>query len=201
MKASPIITIFTQTLTYNTSITLQMLCEMQQCGAILRWKMYTLTILWIAKPQYRIPPEIVTDQFQFQLTLLSIITILISIDHFINVKTTISLLQPSIPETALNSGKVTKPKKMANFDAQKSECEARRKKSFPESILTPTFCKKTGSKLVKFGLCGPISILHPPMGGHHPVRYRLYPVLTKLLFQSDCCVVVFQNGGRCGLEN
>ena len=92
---------------------------------------------------------------QFQLTVLSIITILISIDHFINVKTTISLLQPSIPETALNSGKVTKPLKMANFDAQKSECEARRKKSFPESILTPTFCKKRGPNWSNFASVGP----------------------------------------------
>ena len=92
---------------------------------------------------------------QFQLTLLSNITILISIDHCINVKTTISLLQPSIPETALNSGKVTKPKKMANFDAQKSECEARRKKSFPESILTPTFCKKRGPNWSNFASVGP----------------------------------------------
>ena len=94
-------------------------------------------------------------QLQFQLTLLSIITILISIDHFINVKTTISLLQPSIPETALNSGKVTKPKKKAHFDAQKSECEARRKKSFPESILTPTFCKKRGPNWSNFASVGP----------------------------------------------
>ena len=45
-----------------------------------------------------------------------------------------------------------------------------KKKYFPESILTPTFCnKKTGSKLVKFGLCGPIYVLQPPIGGSHPV--------------------------------
>ena len=89
------------------------------------------------------------------ITLLSNITILISIDHCRNVKTTISLLLPSIPETALNSGKVTKPLKMANFDAQKSECEARRKKSFPESILTPTFCKKRGPNWSNFASVGP----------------------------------------------
>ena len=105
---------------------------------------------------------------QFQLTLLSNITILISIDHFINVKTTISLLQPSIPETALNSGKVTKPLKMVNFDAQKSEFEPR-KKAFPRIHMKTHFLQKTGSKLVKFCLCGPICILHPAIGGRHPV--------------------------------
>ena len=93
-------------------------------------------------------------QLQFQLTLLSNITILISIDHCINVKTTISLLLPSIPVTALNSGKVTKPKKKAHFDAQKSECESRGKKSFPESILTPTFCKKRGPNWSNFASVG-----------------------------------------------
>ena len=79
----------------------------------------------------------------------------ISVDHCINVKTTISLLLPSIPVTALNSGKVTKPKKKAHFDAQKSECESRGKKSFPESILTPTFCKKRGPNWSNFASVGP----------------------------------------------
>ena len=78
---------------------------------------------------------------QFQLTLLSNITILISIDHCLNVKTTISLLQPSIPETALNSGKVTKPLKMVNFDAQKSEFEPRKKSLSPNPYENPLFAK------------------------------------------------------------
>ena len=31
------------------------------------------------------------------------------------------------------------------------------------------FLQKTGFKLVKFGLCGSIYILHPAIGGSHPV--------------------------------
>ena len=76
---------------------------------------------------------------------------------------------PQFWQTALNSGKVTKPLKMVNFDGQKNEYGARKKKPFPESIPTCAFCKKTGSKLVKFGLCDPISILQPAIGGRHPV--------------------------------
>jgi hypothetical protein len=108
---------------------------------------------------------------QFQLTLLSNITILITIDHCLNMKPIISLEcpGPQFWKWALNSGKVRKPLKMANFDPQKSENGCQKKKSFTESIWTRTFCKKLGPNIVKFGLSGPIYILQPAIGGHHPV--------------------------------
>ena len=108
---------------------------------------------------------------QFQLTLLKNITILITIDHCLNMKPIISLEcpGPQFWKWALNSGKVRKPLKMANFDPQKSENGCQKKKSFTESIWTRTFCKKLGPNIVKFGLSGPIYILQPAIGGHHPV--------------------------------
>ena len=57
---------------------------------------------------------------------------------------------------------------MATFDTQKSEIESR-KKVFPRIHMKVHFLQKTGSKLVKFGLCDPIFILHPAIGGRHPV--------------------------------
>ena len=76
---------------------------------------------------------------------------------------------PQFRQTALNSDKVTKPMKMATFDTQKSEIESRKKKVFPRIHMKVHFLQKTGSKLVKFGLCDPISILQPAIGGRHPV--------------------------------
>ena len=43
------------------------------------------------------------------------------------------------------------------------------KKAFPRIHIDMCFLQKTGSKLVKFGLCDPISILQPAIGGRHPV--------------------------------
>ena len=62
-----------------------------------------------------------------------------------------------------------------------------KKKTFPESMLTWTFCKKTGSKLVNFGLRGPICILHPPIEGYHPV-----PCLsTKIIERQGTAMYYF----------
>ena len=48
---------------------------------------------------------------------------------------------PQFWKTALNSGKVTKPLKMANFDAQKSEFEPRKKSLSPNPYENPLFAK------------------------------------------------------------
>ena len=44
-----------------------------------------------------------------------------------------------------------------------------KKKDIPRIHADMDFLQKTGSKLVKFGLRGPICILHPPIEGYHPV--------------------------------
>ena len=41
------------------------------------------------------------------------------------------------------------------------------------------FLQKNASKLVKFGLGSPISDLHPPIGGHHPVLYFSTQITKK----------------------
>ena len=56
-------------------------------------------------------------------------------------------------------------------DPQKMKIWSQKKKSFPKSIWTWTFCKENASKLVKFGLCSSISDLHTPIWGHHPMLY------------------------------
>ena len=80
-------------------------------------------------------------------------------DYCLDIKTTITLeflyFSPQFWKTALNSGKVKKPLKMANFDGQKSECGVQKKVVFPESILTPTFCKKRGPNWSNFASVGP----------------------------------------------
>ena len=62
---------------------------------------------------------------------------------------------PQFWQTALNSGKVTKPLKMVNFDGQKNEYGARKKEPFPESILTCAFCKKRGPNWSNFASVAP----------------------------------------------
>ena len=52
-----------------------------------------------------------------------------------------SLSCPQFWKTALNSGKVTKPLKMVNFDAQKSEFEPRKKSLSPNPYENPLFAK------------------------------------------------------------
>ena len=85
-----------------------------------------------------------------------------------------------------NSDIWSSPTKKASFKPQKSK-NVGQKKTFPESMLTWTFCKKTGSKLVKFGLRGPICILHPPIGGYHPV-----PCLsTKIIERQGTAMYYF----------
>ena len=43
------------------------------------------------------------------------------------------------------------------------------KKDFLRDDIDMCFLQKTGFKLIKFGLCGSIYILHPAIGGPHPV--------------------------------
>ena len=43
------------------------------------------------------------------------------------------------------------------------------KKDFLRDDIDMCFLQKTGFKLIKFGLCGSIYILHPAIGGSHPV--------------------------------
>merc|ERR1711997_982624 len=43
------------------------------------------------------------------------------------------------------------------------------KKYFLRDDIDMCFLQKTGFKLIKFGLCGSIYILHPAIGGSHPV--------------------------------
>ena len=44
-----------------------------------------------------------------------------------------------------------------------------KKKVFSQIHIGMCFLQKNGFKLVKFGLCGSIYILHPAIGGSHPV--------------------------------
>ena len=57
---------------------------------------------------------------------------------------------------------------MANFDDLKIEIDGP-KKDFSRIHIDRCFLQKTGFKMVKFGLCGPIYILQTPIGGSHPV--------------------------------
>ena len=100
----------------------------------------------------------------------------------------------------LNSDIWSNPPKMA-FDAQKRGKKAPQKKAFPESILVWTFCKKNGSKLVKFGPCGPIYILPEHIGGRHPV-----PCLSRETGYSNVvmphCIESIRGGSllRCSFD-
>ena len=69
----------------------------------------------------------------------------------------------------LKSGKVTiPPPKMAKFGGQKMKKWGPQKKGFPRIHMDKDILQKTGSKLVIFGLCGPIYNLHPPYRGLPP---------------------------------
>ena len=63
------------------------------------------------------------------------------------------------------------PPKKAKFCGQKSENECRKKKSFPESIWTRTFCKKRDPNWPFLASTAPFTIYHPPIGGSHRVLY------------------------------
>ena len=67
-----------------------------------------------------------------------------------------------------NSDIWSSPTKMASFKPQKSR-NGGQKKDIPRIHADMDFLQKTGPKLVKFGLRGPICILHPPIEGYHPV--------------------------------
>ena len=53
------------------------------------------------------------------------------------------------------------------------------------------FLQKTGSKLVKFGLCDPIFILHPAIGGRHPV-----PCLSTQITERQGTAMYYPEGCR-----
>ena len=75
---------------------------------------------------------------------------------------------------------------MVSFKPQKSK-NGGQKKDIPRIHADMDFLQKTGSKLVKFGLRGPICILHPPIGGYHPV-----PCLsTKIIERQGTAMYYF----------
>ena len=78
------------------------------------------------------------------------------------------LSSPHFWHLLLNSDIWPSLSKMANFDDQKSKYEGW-KKRHPLDDIDMCFLQKTGFKLIKFGLCGSIYILHPAIGGSHPV--------------------------------
>ena len=78
-----------------------------------------------------------------------------------------SALNPGNP--ALNSGKVRKGVKNDQFWRPNKWVRVPIFFLLPWIHIGMGFMQKTGSKLVKFCFCGPIYILHPPIGGSHPV--------------------------------
>ena len=82
--------------------------------------------------------------------------------------TTILTFEPQSWHLNHNSDIWSSPTKKASFKPQKSK-NVGQKKDIPRIHADMDFLQKTGSKLVKFGLRGPICILHPPIGGYHPV--------------------------------
>ena len=54
-----------------------------------------------------------------------------------------------------------------------------KKKVFLRIHLGKAFLQKTRSKMVKFGLCNPISDLQTPIGGSHPVLYFTSQITEK----------------------
>ena len=75
------------------------------------------------------------------------------------------------------------------------KCQSLRKKSSltpkkvkmgaPKKMYSPNpsghglFAKKNRSKMFKFGLCGPISDLETPIGGHHSMLYFTSQITKK----------------------
>ena len=78
---------------------------------------------------------------------------------------------------------------MVNFDGQKNKLWGPEKKAFPRIHIDMCFLQKTGSKLVKFGLCDPIFILHPAIGGRHPV-----PCLTTQIIERRGTAMYYTYG-------
>ena len=77
----------------------------------------------------------------------------------------------------------SRPSKMVNFNALKSESEAQ-KKDIPRIHIGMDFLQKTGSKLVIFCLSGPIYIFPPPIGGRHPVPCLGTPISERDMVQQ-----------------
>ena len=80
-----------------------------------------------------------------------------------------------------------------------------KKKVFSQIHIDMCFLQKNGFKLVKFGLCGSIYILHPAIGGSHPVpclstqlaerqgtaMYYLFLAITSTTSVIVLCSVIF----------
>ena len=63
------------------------------------------------------------------------------------------------------------------------------KKDFLRDDIDMCFLQKTGFKLIKFGLCGSIYILHPAIGGSHPV-----PCLSTQIAERQGTAMYYQVG-------
>ena len=103
---------------------------------------------------------------------LSIITILMVIDHCIYIKTMIALQFPlcsSILTFAPQFRHLVKPLRNSQFWCPKKGIRCLKKKDFPRIHIGMDFLQKNGSKLVKFGPCGAIYILQQLIWGRHPV--------------------------------
>ena len=103
---------------------------------------------------------------------LSIITILMVIDHCIYIKTMIALQFPlcsSILTFAPQFRHLVKPLRNGQFWRPKKGIRCPKKRDFPRIHIGMDFLQKNGSKLVKFGPWGPIYILPEHIGGRHPV--------------------------------
>ena len=63
------------------------------------------------------------------------------------------------------------PQKRLNFVAKKVKNDCGKKKSFPESIWTRTFCKKRDPNWPFLASTAPFTIYHPHIWGYHRVLY------------------------------
>ena len=92
---------------------------------------------------------------------------------------------PQFLETPLNFWKRPKAWKNGPLKDPKSEFEVQIFFLLPRIQYVMCFLQKTAPKLVKFGLGSPISDLHPPIGGHHPVLY--FPTQITKKYSTAMC--------------
>ena len=107
------------------------------------------------------------------------------LDDFIR----IPLLQPSIPANSPQFRQSDKAHKNGHFWHPKKWTWVSEKKVFPRIHMKIHFLQKTGSKLVNFCLSGPIFILHPAIGGRHPV-----PCLSTQITERQGTAIVYSIG-------
>ena len=85
--------------------------------------------------------------------------------------------------------------KTAKFCGQKSGNECQNKKSFPESILTRTFCKKRDPNWPFLASTAPFTIYHPHIGGYHHVLY-FTTQMTEKYSTAMCYLSIIE---RCSI--